>query len=169
MIVLYLLQDVGQVTTLCPLLRFLLLPQIFLPIIVDFVLADEVQIEQLLVLLFSGELLLIDGRFGVSVHIGEIDKVISALLYVLLTKFDDRGLAIFVDMIDMVLVQIFLLTSWNITGSPDFLSLEKDALAPVDCHQSLLEHRFVGPKIEFTLLALLLCPSCRIGDRIALP
>ena len=127
------------------------------------------QIEQLLVLLCSGKLVLIDGRFGVSVRVGEIDEVISALLYVLLIEFNDCGLAIFIDLIYVVLVQILLLTSGNITGAPDFLSLEKDALALVECLQSILEHRFVGPKIYFTLLALLLCLSCRIGGRIALP
>ena len=82
--------------------------------------------------------------------------MISALLYVHLIELDDRGLAIFVDLIDVVLVQILLLTSGNITGAPDFLSLEKDVLYPVEYLQSLLETRFVGPKIEFTLLALLL-------------
>ena len=46
-----------------------------------------------------------DGRFGVSVRVGEIDEMISAFFYVLLIEFDDRGLAIFVDMIDVVLVQ----------------------------------------------------------------
>ena len=169
MIVLHCLKDVGQVTTLCHLQRFLLLPQIFLPVIVGFVLAAEVQIEKLLVLLCSGELVFIDGLFGVSVRVGEIDEVISALLYVLLIEFGDRGFAIFVDLIDVVLVQILLLTSGNITGAPDFFSLEKDALAPVECLQSLLEHRFVDPKIEFTLLALLLRPSCQIGGGVALP
>ena len=88
------------------------------------------QIEHLLVLLCSDELVLIDGHFGVSVRVGEIEQVISTLLYVLLIKFDDHSLAIFVDLIDVVLVQILLLTSGNITGAPDFLSLEKDALAP---------------------------------------
>ena len=127
------------------------------------------QIEQLLVLLCSGKLLLIDGRFGVSVRVGEIDEVISALLYVLLTEFDDRGLAIFVDLIDVVLVQILLLTSGNITGAPYLLRLEKDALASVEYIQSLLEHRFVGPNIEFNLLAILLRPRFRIGGGIALP
>ena len=73
MIVLHLLQDVGQVTTICHLLRFLFLPQMFLPVVVDFVLAAEVQIEQLLVLLCSGVLVFIDGRFGVSVRVGEVD------------------------------------------------------------------------------------------------
>ena len=72
-------------------------------------------------------------------------------------------------MIDVVLVHILLLTSGNITGAPDFLSFEEDVLAPVECLQSLLEHIFVRPKIEFTLLALLLSPSYRIGGRIALP
>ena len=95
--------------------------------------------------------------------------MISALLYVLLIDFDDRSLAIFVDLIDVFLVQILLLTSGNITAAPDLLSLEKDALAPVECLQSLLEHRFVGPKIEFTMLALLPRPSCPIGGGIALP
>ena len=123
----------------------------------------------MIVLLCSGELVLIDGLFGVSVRIGEIDEVISALLYVLLIKFDDRGLAIFVDLIDVVLVQILLLTRGNITGAPYFLSLEKDALSPMEFLQSLLEHRFVVPKIEFTLLALLLQPSCRIGVGIVFP
>ena len=95
--------------------------------------------------------------------------MISALLYVLLIEFDDRGLAIFVDLIDVVLVQILLMTSRNITGAHDLLSLKKDALDPVECLQSLLEHIFVVPKIEFTLLALLLRPSCRIGGGIELP
>ena len=107
----------------------------------------EVKIEQLLFLLCLDELVLIDGRFGVSVRVGEIDEVISALLYILLIEFDDCGLAIFVDLIDLVLVQILLLTSGNITGAPDFLRLEKDALAPVECLQSLLKHIFVGQKI----------------------
>ena len=118
------------------------------------------QIQQLLVLLCYGKLVLIDGRFGVSIWVGEIDKVIFTLLYVLLIEFDDRGLAIFVDLIYVVLVKILLLTSRNITGNLDFLSLEKDALPPVECLRSLLEHRFFIPKIEFTLLALLLHPSC---------
>ena len=69
---------------MCHLLRFLFLPQIFLPVIVDFVLEVEMQIEKLLVLLLSGELVLIGGSFGVSVQVGEIDEVISALLYELL-------------------------------------------------------------------------------------
>ena len=141
---------------MCHLLIFLLLPQIFLPVIVGFVLEVEVQIEKLLILLCSGELVLIDGSFGVSVRVGEIDEVISALLYVLLIEFDDRGLAIFVDLIDVLLIQILLLTSGNITSALDFLSLDKDALAPVECLHSLLEHIFVGPRIEFTLLAILL-------------
>ena len=95
--------------------------------------------------------------------------MISVLLYVLLIEFDDHGLAIFVDLIDVVLVQILLLNSGNITGAPYFLSLEKDALAPVECLESLLEHRFVVPNIEFTLLALLLNSICQIGGGIALP
>ena len=95
--------------------------------------------------------------------------MISALLYILLIEFDDRGLAIFVDLLNMVPVQIILLTSRNITGSPYLISLEKDALAPLECIQSLLENIFVGPKIEFTLLALLVHPSFRIGGGIALP
>ena len=127
------------------------------------------QIEQLLVLLCLGELVLIDGRFCVSVWVGEIDEGISALLYVLLIEFDDRGLAIFIDLIDVVLVQILLLTSGNITCAPDFFSIEKDALAPVEGFQSLIEHIFVGPRIEFNLLVLLLCPSLQIGGGIALP
>ena len=95
--------------------------------------------------------------------------MISDLLYLLLIKFDDHGIAIFVDLIDVVLVQILLLTSGNITGAPYFLSLEKDALSPVECLWSLLEHIFVGPNIQFTLLALLLRPSCQIGGGIAFP
>ena len=74
MIFLHLLQDVGQVTTLCHLLILLFLPQIFFPVIVDFVLPAKVQIEKLLVLLCSGELVLIDGHFGVSVRVGELKK-----------------------------------------------------------------------------------------------
>ena len=121
------------------------------------------QIEKLLILLCSGKLVLIGGHFGVSLRVGEIDEVISALLYVLLIEFDDCGLEIFVDLIDVVLLQILLLTSSNITGASYFPRLEKDALAPVECLQYLLEHIFVSPKIEFTPLALLLCSSCGIG------
>ena len=95
--------------------------------------------------------------------------MISALLYVLLIEFDDLSLAIFVDLIDVLLVQILLLNSRKITGASDFLSLEKDALPPVECLQSLFEHIFVVPKIKFTLLAFIICPSCRIGGGIALP
>ena len=169
MIVLPILQDVGQVTTLCHLPRFLFLPQIFLPIIVDFVLATEVHFEQLLVLLFSGKLVLIDGSFCVSVQVGEIDEVISALLYVLLTEFDDGGLAILFDLIYVVLVQILLLTSGNITGAPDFLSLEKDALAPVECPQFLLEHRLSSQRLDLPCLLFLFAPVTELGAGLRFP
>ena len=85
----------------------------------------------MLVLLCLGKLVLIDGCFGVSVWVGEMDEVMSALLYVLFIEFNDCGLAIFVDLIDVVLVHILLLTSGNITSAPDLLSLKKDVLAPV--------------------------------------
>ena len=116
-----------------------------------------------------GEFVLIDGRFGVFVRVGEIDKVISALLYVLLIKFDDRSLAIFVDLIDVVLVQILLLTSGNITGAPDFLSLEKDVLAPVECLQSFLRIYLSAQRLNLPCLLFFFAPASELGAGLRFP
>ena len=89
--------------------------------------------------------------------------MISALLYLLLIEFDYRGLAIFVDLIVVVLVQILLLTSGNITGAPDFLSLENDVLAPVECLQSFLRIYLSAQRLNLPCLLFFFAPADELG------
>ena len=107
--------------------------------------------------------------FGVCVRVGEIDEMISALLYLLLIEFDDRGLAIFVDLIDVVLVQILLVTSGNITGAPYFLSLEKDVLAPMECLQSFLRIYFSAQRLNLPCLLFFFAPATELGAELRFP
>ena len=169
MTVLHLLQDVRQVTTLCHLLRFLFLPKILLPVIVDFVLAAKVQIEQLLVLLCSGELVLIDGRFGVSVRVGKIDEVISALLYVLLIEFDDCGLAIFFDLIDAVLVQILLLTSGEFPAPQISSPLRRMCCPPWSVSSPFLSIDLSAQILNLPCLLFFFAPAVKLGAGLRFP